>query len=203
MEQVSRSESGQKVRFQTRRYRWQDMLTIWILRVRETEKSRTTPRFWVRATGKMKLLPIEPDKSACAREGKQNFSLHMLDPSYLSHTIVGSSSGALGIPVWVLGEVWLEDSIRDGSQGMNLVRSPSMDWEKSETKEGERRSQQRRLRKEQRKWREREGFQLCSLSASLTIGNQREPLPLVRSYLGLRSTLPGEGSGKRLHQGAH
>lgn len=73
----------------------------------------------------MKLLPTELDKPACAREGKQNFSLHMLDPSYLSHTIVGSSSGALGIPIWVLGEVWLEDSIRDGSQGMNPMRSPS------------------------------------------------------------------------------
>lgn len=63
----------------------------------------------------------------CWRWGleEQNFSLHMLDPSYLSHTTVGSSSGALGIPGSVLGEGWLEDSIRDGSQGMNPVRSPS------------------------------------------------------------------------------
>lgn len=63
----------------------------------------------------MKLLPNEPDESACAGKGKQNFSLHMLDPSYLSHTIEGSSSGALGIPVWILEGVWQEDSIRDGS----------------------------------------------------------------------------------------
>lgn len=72
----------------------------------------------------MKLLPIEMEKPARAREGNKNFSLHMLDLSYLSHTMVETSSGPLGIPVWVLGEVWLEVSITE-MEGMNLVRPSS------------------------------------------------------------------------------
>lgn len=47
------------------------------------------------------------------------------NPSHPSHTMVQTPSGPLGIPVWVLGEAWLEVSIRGESQGMNLVRSPS------------------------------------------------------------------------------
>lgn len=103
-------------------------------------------------------------------------------------------------------EVWLEESITEmefKAYGRRDHQVNKCGQRKEQGQGGSpggpkvvRRHQQKGLRREERKRRECESFQLCSLSAALTEGNGIEPLPSAQGYLALRPILPREDPGR-------